>query len=103
MRRLGLKKYWFGAGIAVVAVFAFACSRTSAKTGDLVSGDAASRVYVAPGSKDELYAFMSGGFSGQVPKLPDSWIKTLASGRSTAKLPTFETTSTPREPSRKAS
>jgi len=28
--------------------------------------DAASKVYVAPGSYDEFYAFMSGGFSGQV-------------------------------------
>ena len=30
------------------------------------AGDAASRVYVAPGEYDELYAFMSGGFSGNV-------------------------------------
>lgn len=29
-------------------------------------GDAANKVYVAPGSYDEFYAFMSGGFSGQV-------------------------------------
>jgi len=29
-------------------------------------GDVASRVYVAPGQYDEFYAFMSGGFSGQV-------------------------------------
>lgn len=28
--------------------------------------DAASKVYVAPGTHDEFYAFMSGGFSGQV-------------------------------------
>lgn len=28
--------------------------------------DAASKVYVAPGSYDEFYSFMSGGFSGQV-------------------------------------
>src|SRR5690606_10383168 len=31
-----------------------------------ISGDAASAVYVAPGSHDEYYAFMSGGFSGNV-------------------------------------
>ena len=60
------RRYWFGAGVAAIAVLAFACSRTSAKTGDLVGADAASKVYVAPGSKDELYAFLSGGFSGQV-------------------------------------
>lgn len=32
----------------------------------LNNDDAASKVYVAPGKYDELYAFMSGGFSGQV-------------------------------------
>ena len=34
--------------------------------GDAVSGDAASKVYVPPGKYDELYNFVSGGFSGQV-------------------------------------
>ncbi|MEO8795077.1 MAG: Sec-dependent nitrous-oxide reductase [Daejeonella sp.] len=33
---------------------------------DSISGDAAERVYVAPGKYDELYNFVSGGFSGQV-------------------------------------
>lgn len=31
-----------------------------------VAGDAASRVYVAPGKYDEFYNFVSGGFSGQL-------------------------------------
>lgn len=31
-----------------------------------ISEDAASKVYVAPGKYDEFYAFVSGGFSGQV-------------------------------------
>src|SRR5213595_3198215 len=66
MKTLPLHRSWLAAGLVVVGLFAYACSRTQAKTGDLVSGDAASRVYVAPGSKDELYAFLSGGFSGQV-------------------------------------
>ena len=35
-------------------------------TGDAVSGDAAQKVYVAPGKYDELYNFVSGGFSGQM-------------------------------------
>ena len=35
-------------------------------TADAVSKDAASRVYVAPGKYDELYNFVSGGFSGQM-------------------------------------
>lgn len=34
--------------------------------GDATGSDAASKVYVAPGKYDELYNFVSGGFSGQV-------------------------------------
>lgn len=33
-------------------------------TGDAVSGDAAAKTYVAPGKYDEMYNFVSGGFSG---------------------------------------
>lgn len=36
------------------------------KTSSVVGDDVASKVYVPPGKYDELYAFMSGGFSGQV-------------------------------------
>lgn len=39
--------------------------KKGASTATLAS-DAASRVYVAPGEKDEVYAFLSGGFSGQM-------------------------------------
>lgn len=35
-------------------------------TGDAVTGDAASKAYVAPGKYDEYYNFVSGGFSGQM-------------------------------------
>ncbi len=35
-------------------------------TGSAVSGDAAEKVYVAPGKYDEFYNFVSGGFSGQL-------------------------------------
>ena len=83
MQKLPSRKYWLGAGVAAVAVLAFACTRTSAKTGDLVGADAASKVYVAPGSKDELYAFMSGGFSGQVS------VYGLPSGRLLKVIPVF--------------
>jgi hypothetical protein len=31
-----------------------------------VTGDAASKVYVAPGKYDEFYNFVSGGFNGQL-------------------------------------
>src|SRR3972149_2186073 len=55
-----------GAGVlASAALLAFACARRPASSG-LLSADAAKAVYVAPGEYDEFYAFMSGGFNGQV-------------------------------------
>src|SRR4029078_5717890 len=47
-------------------LLAYACSRPAGKNQSVVTGDAASRVYVAPGTYDEYYAFLSGGFSGQL-------------------------------------
>ena len=35
-------------------------------TQSAVGGNAASKVYVAPGKYDEFYNFVSGGFSGQM-------------------------------------
>ncbi|MGY4384834.1 nitrous-oxide reductase [Pedobacter sp. UYP24] len=52
-------------------------------TGDAVEGDAASRVYVAPGKYDELYNFVSGGFSGQVS------VYGIPSGRLLRVIPVF--------------
>ena len=49
--------------VAVAALALGACGRSDAPAS---AADAAQRVYVAPGAKDEFYAFMSGGFSGQV-------------------------------------
>ncbi|HTK56392.1 MAG TPA: Sec-dependent nitrous-oxide reductase [Gemmatimonadales bacterium] len=49
--------------VAAAALALGACGRSDAPTS---AADAAQRVYVAPGAKDEFYAFMSGGFSGQV-------------------------------------
>jgi nitrous-oxide reductase len=54
---------------AILAIALGSALFTSCKpksTGDAVSGDAASRVYVAPGKYDEFYNFVSGGFSGQM-------------------------------------
>jgi nitrous-oxide reductase len=47
------------------------------------NSDAASRVYVAPGQYDEFYAFLSGGFSGQVS------VYGLPSGRLLKVIPVF--------------
>lgn len=74
---------WIFAGALTVTAVAVACTRTPATSGALSVGDAASRVYVAPGAKDEFYAFMSGGFSGQVS------VYGLPSGRLLKVIPVF--------------
>lgn len=48
-----------------------------------LSGNAAERVYVAPGEHDEFYAFISGGFSGQLA------VYGLPSGRLFKVIPVF--------------
>lgn len=52
--------------LAVVLVSAFFSSCRPKDTADAVGGDAAQKVYVAPGKYDEFYNFVSGGFSGQM-------------------------------------
>ena len=52
-------------------------------TGDAVSGDAASKSYVAPGKYDQFYNFVSGGFSGQMS------VYGLPSGRLLKVIPVF--------------
>ena len=72
--------------VTVAAAVALAACAPSAKTSaskGLLAGDAASRVYVAPGSYDEFYSFMSGGFSGQLS------IYGLPSGRLIKQVPVF--------------
>lgn len=52
-------------------------------TDSAVEGDAASKVYVAPGKYDELYNFVSGGFNGQVA------VYGIPSGRVLRIIPVF--------------
>jgi nitrous-oxide reductase len=68
-----------------LSVFAAACAPTpkSSNPQGLLAGDAAARVYVAPGSYDEFYTFLSGGFSGQVS------VYGLPSGRLLKLIPVF--------------
>lgn len=70
------------AGVTILGL-AFACRGGSPATGGLAAGDASSRVYVAPGKHDELYSFMSGGFSGQLS------VYGLPSGRMLKVVPVF--------------
>jgi len=61
----------------------FAITACSGNDNLLGTGDAASKVYVAPGEYDDYYAFMSGGFSGQVS------VYGLPSGRLLKIVPVF--------------
>ncbi|MCB0569857.1 MAG: nitrous oxide reductase, partial [Phaeodactylibacter sp.] len=63
----------------------FSCGGQSAgnQNSGALAGDAASQVYVAPGEYDEFYAFLSGGFSGQVS------VYGLPSGRLLKIIPVF--------------
>jgi len=64
-------------------LIAFSCTSRTSDGGLLQAGMAASKVYVAPGEKDEFYAFLSGGFSGQVS------VYGLPSGRLLKVIPVF--------------
>lgn len=67
---------------SLAALFAFqSCKMKS--TESAIGGDAASKVYVAPGKYDEFYNFVSGGFSGQVS------VYGLPSGRMLKVIPVF--------------
>ncbi len=74
--------------LAAVTLTAFvllpSCNSGSGNSnGGALSGDAASRVYVAPGEYDEFYSFVSGGFSGQLA------VYGLPSGRLIRTIPVF--------------
>ena len=75
--------YTASIGVAAAATLIFACQAARPKQANLASGDAAGRVYVAPGQYDEFYSFLSGGFSGQVA------VYGLPSGRLLKVIPVF--------------
>lgn len=71
--------------IAALAVLS-GCGKQGTNQGagqGALSGNAAERVYVAPGEHDEYYAFVSGGFSGQLA------VYGLPSGRLFKVIPVF--------------
>ncbi|MBK7427863.1 MAG: Sec-dependent nitrous-oxide reductase [Saprospiraceae bacterium] len=69
------------AAIAFLALFQTSCRPKS--PGSVSVGDAASKVYVAPGEHDEFYNIVSGGFNGQIS------VVGLPSGRVLKILPVF--------------
>jgi nitrous-oxide reductase len=66
-----------------IAVIATTQSCKMKNADSVVSGDAATKVYVAPGKYDEFYNFVSGGFSGNVT------VYGLPSGRLLKTIPVF--------------
>ena len=70
-------------GAVAAAVLAVAFVARAAKEARSVAADAAARTWVAPGSYDEFYGFMSGGFSGQLA------VYGLPSGRLFRVIPVF--------------
>jgi len=80
------KMFKFFAGLFAVSMIMTSCnngsSNTKSNTGAL-SSSAAEKVYVAPGEHDEFYAFVSGGFSGQLA------VYGLPSGRLFKIIPVF--------------
>lgn len=71
--------------IALMFVALWGCNGggDSSKNGAMSNSKAAEKVYVAPGEYDEFYAFMSGGFSGQIS------VYGLPSGRMLKVIPVF--------------
>jgi len=67
--------------LLISAMYLVACDQKDATT--VVEGNAANQAYVAPGEYDEFYAFMSGGYSGQITAYG------LPSGRLLKEIPVF--------------
>ena len=72
------------ATLFVGAMLFASCNNSESSTnGSALSSSAAEKVYVAPGEHDEFYAFISGGFSGQLA------VYGLPSGRLFKVIPVF--------------
>lgn len=69
------------AALALASLSLLACKGSGAK--DFLAKDAAKKVYVAPGDKDEVYLFTSGGFNGQIG------VHGIPSGRLIKVIPVF--------------
>ena len=71
------------AALFIIALLYSCGNGSSSKSGSALSSSAAEKVYVAPGEHDEFYAFVSGGFSGQLA------VYGLPSGRLFKVIPVF--------------
>ena len=78
-----MSKYSIVTAFTAASVIAGVYSCKPKNTSNAVSGDAATKAYVAPGKYDEYYNFVSGGFSGQMS------VYGLPSGRMFRYIPVF--------------
>jgi nitrous-oxide reductase len=78
-----MKRTLFSFSVLFIALMAALGSCKPKSTSNAVSGDAASKTYVAPGKYDEFYNFVSGGFSGQLA------VYGIPSGRLLRVIPVF--------------
>ncbi len=81
-------KYRYQTGVVVLLAITcciLACKPSGEGVGgaNLIAGDAAQKVYVAPGTHDEFYNIVSGGFNGQIS------VVGLPSGRTLKIIPVF--------------
>ncbi len=70
-------------GFLIMATAFTSCNNKSSDSKGALASSAAEQVYVAPGQHDEFYAFLSGGFSGQLS------VYGLPSGRLFKVIPVF--------------
>ena len=81
-----MKKYSYIVMLLGVAAFLSSCGNqgdSKSSSNGALSSNAAEKVYVAPGEHDEFYAFMSGGYSGNIT------VYGLPSGRMFKEIPVF--------------
>lgn len=81
MKRFALKIT--GVALSGLAMLFTACNQGGGQTNGALSSSAAEKVYVAPGEQDEYYAFLSGGYSGNLT------VYGLPSGRLFKEIPVF--------------
>jgi nitrous-oxide reductase len=79
------KNYMTVLAVGITALLFSACKQNGSvkDATSAVKGDAAEEVYVAPGEYDEFYAFLSGGYSGNITAYG------LPSGRLLKEIPVF--------------
>ena len=80
-----MKKIHFLSMLAAAGLIFTGCTQpsSSGNAGGALSSSAAEKVYVAPGEQDEYYAFLSGGYSGNLT------VYGLPSGRMFREIPVF--------------